>query len=459
MESSATGKTDIGTLQIASDNKGIDIWSLVQEHSNYAHYRPLQVDDIEAAAIETRNKKKSYMLHNPCNNKYISVGEEEFFLWNLMDGQNTIMDLNLKYIDAFGKLGQNVVSEFLEILKNEGFLAGRSASVYEILQKCLLQGKPSSRMKQSFSFFTHSSFNIKKTDPYFSKIYQSFGFLFYKKPILIFNFIILAIDVFLFSYYLFVKHETMLLLSYAGSHDVIFFILASYLCVFIHENAHGLTVKHFGRRVRKGGFLIIYGNPIPYVDTSDIWMENRIPRIAVSFAGPFINGILGGIFLLATLPVPESLQDNILTHLGMLNSLQFIINLIPIIETDGHYIIQDWFEEPHLRRDALSFVKSGMWRKLIKWEKWQKKEFGFLLYGLIAVFGMVYMIYAGIHLWLYTIKHIVIAAIKRPFMVVEVLLVVIIITFFISILKFGLLKRKINLEKVLEKHLTIEGSI
>ncbi|HYE68367.1 MAG TPA: M50 family metallopeptidase [Anaerovoracaceae bacterium] len=439
------------------DANRTNIWGLVQERSSFANYRPLRIREAETAVIDTHGGKTIYMLHNPLNSKYISVGEEEFFLWQRMDGQRTIKDLNMEYINEFAKFGQNLVSRFINVLTNAGFLTGKSIPIYEILQGRLLQNKPSSKLKQTLTFFTHSHFNTTKASQYFSWLYQKFGYLLYKKPALVICFNIVVIDLLLSSYYLFIKHETLLLLPSAGSHDVIAFMLISYVSIFIHENAHGLTVKHFGRQVLKGGFLIVYGNPVPYVDTTDILMKSRNPRIAVSFAGPYINGVIGGIFLIASIAVPESIHENLLIHAGLLNSLFFIANLIPIIETDGHYIIQDWFEHPHLRQESLAFVRSDMWKKLIKRERWHRQEFGYLVYGLIAVVGIVYMIYAGIHLWIFTVQHIVYAAIARPFMLVEILSVLIMIILVISIVKYGLLRKKIRIGKILEKHLAMEN--
>lgn len=435
------------------NNKAVNIWSLVLVRSNAANYRPQRIEGIEVAVIHTRNRGKTYMLHNPSNQKYLTLGEDELYLWGLMDGQKTVKDLNIEYINVFGRLGQITIQHLLRLLKNAGFLTDKSIPIYNLLQEHLRQNKASSRIKQTLAFFSHSNFTTEKVDDYFSWLYRKIGFVFYKKPFLIGSSILLLINLLLSSYYIFFKHETMLLLPQAGSHDVIYMMLISYLSLFIHENAHGLTVKYFDRRVLKGGLLIIYGNPIPYVDTTDIWMKNRVPRISVSFSGPAINGIIGGILLLISLLVPESLHENLLIHAGLLNSLMFIVNLIPIIETDGHYIISDWLEQPHIRKESLDFVRKNMWLKFVKNGEWHKQDFVFLGYGMVALMGMVYMINAGLHLWFSTGRHLVEAAINRPLMVAEILSVLVIIILFVSILKFGLIRRRINLEKAIQNHM------
>jgi putative peptide zinc metalloprotease protein len=436
-----------------NDNACPSLWNPAQKCSNSADYRPRRILEAETAALHCRGEKEIHVLHNLSGNKYISIGAEEFWLWERMDGTRTVRSLNMEYIEAFGKFGQGVIENLIRILGDAGFLEGRSAPIYTLLQERVRRVRKTSRLRGLFSHFTHAHFCLKQAEAYFSALYKKFGFIFYKKPVLAVLFGVLAADIVLGSYYLFGLHETMLLLPQAGAHDVTFFMVATYLSIFIHENAHGLTVCRFGRRVRNAGVQFYYGNPIPYVDTTDILMRGKRPRIAVSLAGPFSNGILGGACLIATVFIPESLQDNIFTHIGLLNTMLFAGNLVPFIETDGHYIIQDWFDAPHLRRDSLAFVRVGIWKKLFKKEKWCRRDLAHLAYGLIAAGGMAYMIYTGIHLWLYTVKGIVAAVAARPSMVADILMFIAALIACVAIIKFILHKRKFTFEKAFKKQL------
>ena len=49
--------------------------------------------------------------------------------------------------------------------------------------------------------------------------------------------------------------------------------------IFMHEHAHALTTKHFGRQVTRGGFMLYLGLPAFFVDTSDIWMAPKRARL------------------------------------------------------------------------------------------------------------------------------------------------------------------------------------
>ena len=46
-----------------------------------------------------------------------------------------------------------------------------------------------------------------------------------------------------------------------------------------HELGHALATKHAGRRVPAAGFLIYFGIPSVFVDTTDVWMAGRRARL------------------------------------------------------------------------------------------------------------------------------------------------------------------------------------
>ena len=414
----------------------LDVWKVAEEHHNMAKYRPKTIDHAELVEISSRHEETSYMLHNIENDRYIAFGEKELFLWYKMDGQHNVKDLFVELTMEYGLVGQTVVLSFIRMLKDNGFLQKKPTSVFQAISSDILSHSIFYQLKRVVNYLLHVRLTTKKADAFFERLYGRVSFVF-SRPALVIIAGLLALDLFLASYLLFIKHETLLIRpeTGAGSHDVIIMMLVAYISVFIHELAHGLTVKHYGRKVLRAGFMLVFGNPIAYVDTTDIWMKGHSARIGVSFAGPCINGVIGAVLLLKAIILPEHVYQNLMVHAGILNSLLFVINLVPFMETDGHYIIQDWFEQPRLRKDSLEFVRKGMWKKFRGHEKWDKADFGHLIYGTIALAGLGYMIAAGIHLWMHTGRHLLDAALRRPFMVVEVLTFTVIMVLLIALFR------------------------
>lgn len=433
-----------------------DIWKLAEERLNPAKYRPIRITDAELAEVTSRAGAKRFMLRNPDNDKYITLGEEELFLWNLMDGQNTVKDLALEYFSKYGSIGQQVLLNLLGLLKSNGFLRQKPAPVMQSLMLRLQGRKLVMWLMSAVNFFMHRTFTSKRVDGYFDWLYRHVARPIYTRPGLIIILLLLITDLVLFAYFFFVQHINLLISSRGASiHDLISIMLISYGSICIHEHAHALTVKHYGRKVLRAGVMLYFGSPIAFVDTTDIWMKPRNPRMAVSFAGPCCNALIASLLFLIALFLPDITARTILIQGGILNTILFLANLLPIAETDGHYIIQDYLEMPRLRPQSLSFIRRGMWQKLARHEHWAKNDFIHLVYGLTAVAGAGLLLYIGIHLWFTTGAQLVGSLLSRPLLLAEIFGVFMGITVTVAVLHGGLhwLRPGVSVERVLENHI------
>ena len=66
------------------------------------------------------------------------------------------------------------------------------------------------------------------------------------------------------------------------------------LALACHELGHALATKHAGRRVPAAGFLVYFGIPSVFVDTTDVWMAGRRARLLTTAAGPAAGLVLAG---------------------------------------------------------------------------------------------------------------------------------------------------------------------
>lgn len=400
---------------------GINIWEIAAERLNPAKYRPVGIDNVEVADVTSDPLEKRYMLRNPGNNKYVTLGERELFLWNLMDGQNTLKDLILEYFARYGTIGQETLFTLLGLLKANGFLKTKPAPMMQTLSARLQGHKPLLWLISAVASFLSRDFTSKRADGYFDWLYRRVAHPLYTRIGFATVLLFVTADLALFAYYVLVR-STPLMSSHQGGaiYDVVAMMLATYVGIGIHEHAHGLSVKAYGRKVLRGGIMLYYGSPVWFVDTTDIWMRSRFPRVVVSFAGPCSNGVLGGVLFLISLALPEGTLRALLIQAAVLNTLLFVINLVPIAETDGHYIIQDYSGIPRLRPTALGFVRRGMWQKLARREHWARNDFFLLAYGLISLAGTGFSIYVGVSLWMSTVAPLLRAVLSNPLILAEV---------------------------------------
>src|SRR5262249_30245978 len=67
----------------------------------------------------------------------------------------------------------------------------------------------------------------------------------------------------------------------AGSYGtgLLLLIGLNVICLVVHEASHALTCKHYGARVNTAGFLLYFGFPGAFVDTTDVWTKPASARI------------------------------------------------------------------------------------------------------------------------------------------------------------------------------------
>jgi putative peptide zinc metalloprotease protein len=102
---------------------------------------------------------------------------------------------------------------------------------------------------------------------------------------------------------------------------------------------------------------------VAFVDTSDMWLEGKRRRTAVAFAGPYTNFVLAGAAALAGSLVGSSAWAAVLFTLGADGYIVGLLNLNPLYELDGYYMLSDWLEVPNLRSKALAYDGGAVWRR------------------------------------------------------------------------------------------------
>jgi putative peptide zinc metalloprotease protein len=142
----------------------------------------------------------------------------------------------------------------------------------------------------------------------------------------------------------------------AGGWLLLFWIPATLVALLVHEAGHAFTTKHFGREVPRVGIGWYWFGPVAYVDTSDMWLEGRWPRIAVSLAGPYTNLVIGSLASIAAWFVPNAVLSAVLWEFALLSYLGVLLNLNPLMEFDGYYVLSDFLEKPNLRPRALAWL-------------------------------------------------------------------------------------------------------
>ena len=135
----------------------------------------------------------------------------------------------------------------------------------------------------------------------------------------------------------------------------------------IHETSHGLVGKHFGAKIEKMGFGLLYFAPSFFCDATQVWViGDKWARIATAIAGIWLDLV---VCFFATLvwwgtATGMALHDwayKIMMVTGIGVSL---LNLNPLIKLDGYLIFSEFVAEPSLKESSTAYL-SGWSRKHI----------------------------------------------------------------------------------------------
>jgi putative peptide zinc metalloprotease protein len=341
--------------------------------------RPKRIADVEIVKHETGTGQISYILHNLRNDKYMSLTEQGLFVWNMMTGDYTLTDIAVAYSSQFHTFSMEGLFGTFGQLQRLGFLEIDQQKLLRLMPDIRLT--PRQRVLLTLSKAFRWSYELKHADGLVARVHGALGWLLYARPVLVLYVLLSAVGVPAYVYALGHRPKSASL----GGLILIGFVLAYILSIFLHEWGHALTVKQMGRRVVGGGLGWMYVSPYVYVNTSDMWLAGKWPRIAVTWAGPTVNLIIGSAASLAAVAATDATVSRFLTQLATINFIFVLANLNPLMELDGYYLLMDWLEIPGLRRKALGFLGAGDFKQCMKERAWSREQKIFAVFGVLIV--------------------------------------------------------------------------
>jgi putative peptide zinc metalloprotease protein len=361
-----------------------NLWTWVRAQVDKATYRPRATPGVIVREL-TEDGTTYYVLKNPRLGTYLKLGAKDHALWGLMDGSRTVKDLVVAYFERYKAFAFGRVTALVDELRAEGFLTDKPVGVYRQAAQQLAERDWSHRWGRLAHTFLEQEFYVKGVDRYVTLAYRLGGRVLFFKPVLAALTVLALIGFVAFVWllgqgtYAILAPDDSTVLGYIAG--LLALLLINMVMIFIHESAHALTTKHFGREVRRGGAMIYYGMPAFFVDTVDIWLEPKRRRVAVSWAGPHSELIVAGLCSLLAMGIadPASLAGALLFKAAFLGYFSVFVNLNPLLELDGYFILSDWLGIPMLRQRSFAFIREELPGKALAWVRPRlRSETGFL---------------------------------------------------------------------------------
>ena len=401
-----------GTLRRAAsqaDEGRLGLWAWLREKLDLAKYRPEAAPGVVARQFTGRGGDYT-ILKNPTTQTYYRLSDRDTFLWQLMDGTKTVKDLVVAYYLEYGAFAFPRVASLVQGLKASLFLRDEPVNVYQQVQGQLQRRRLSYRLSQLWEAFLEKQFALSGLDRLLGVLYRYGGRLLFTWPLQILYVIASVAGLYLFGRVFAAGGYGVVTIAGSYGWGIAGLIAANMLSILVHELAHALMVKHYGREVRRGGFLIYFGMPAFFVDTMDIWLEPKRARLAVTWAGPYSGLILGGLASIAIALWPTFALNALLFQFAFLCYLTVFINVNPLLELDGYFLLMDGLEIPMLRRRSLEFIRAGLWDKLEGLARsgqslgrtlasFSREERIFTIFGLLSAIWTGYAIVTGAYFW------------------------------------------------------------
>jgi putative peptide zinc metalloprotease protein len=274
-----------------------------------------------------------------------------------MDGDHTVRDIVTAYYAKYRSIG---LEEVLQVM-----LQFEAANFVEIqgIRNRRRQGSDR-RAARRFELVPRSLvvhyFSLPDVDRGVAAIYRRFFWLMYTRPALIAELLVIIGGSLLFTSLVLTSRLPNAPPGILATIAVVS-LLGVAIHLVLHEASHALTCKHFGREVHSAGVGWYFFMPVAFVDTSDIWMAPRWPRIAVASAGPIANVLLSSSAALA-IPMVDPVTAVALANFALFGFALAIVNMNPLMEFDGYYVLMDCLDVPNLRQKAMAFVGSVAWK-------------------------------------------------------------------------------------------------
>ena len=315
--------------------------------------RPRQRPAITSHTRVNPDGETITVLKDASRGAYFRLSDEGYFLWQRLDGRHTLRDLTLDYLTRFKAFAPQAIASIITGLGDAGFLETNRLSTDVIV--ATFKPRAWQRALKIATRVLDCKIAIGHVDIPLGVCHHYLRWMFTRPAQAVLA--MLAVGG-IPAFIVFTGRMTALFHPRISVAPLLWLCLPALLIsLIVHELAHGLTVKAFGHAVPRIGIGWYWISPIVFVDTSEMWLAPRWPRIAVTLAGPYSNLLLASVASIAGCISTSPLATTFAWILAAVSYALALINLNPLLEYDGYYLLSDWLEKPNLRGSTIIWLR------------------------------------------------------------------------------------------------------
>ena len=371
-----------------------DLYTVLAERLDVTRWRPSLAPKVEVAEFEMAGGGRYFMAANPDRSAHYRLTPDEAALLPRLDGCTTVGELVVDRLADRGELDAGAVVELVRLLEAGDFLSGRRVDVYAVLERALHPPTLLSRMDRVLRTLTVEWSGAENMIRGIYRRVLRYAF----NPLGVVAAVAVSIlGVVAFAYVTSTHHFSLTNRRFGVAFCVL--LALDLAIIFVHEMGHATVLVHYGRRVRGAGFRIYFGAPSFFIESSDGLMLPTRRRIFQSAAGPVFEAVGTSVAAIALWVFPTGATGRTLYQFVIMNYFVLFLNLVPMLELDGYWILSDALHQPDLRPESLAFVRREMWRKLRRRERFSRREVGLAAFGLAGVVFTVFALWSAWFFW------------------------------------------------------------
>jgi CRP-like cAMP-binding protein/Zn-dependent protease len=387
-----------GALPAALARKPVvdaDLYETLERRLEVASLRPRLQDGAEVKVFRLRWGNDYAMLARADRELHYRLEVWEAELLPKMDGTRTVGELVVERMQAGGGLDAEPVTDLVLALHSGGFLDPAPIPTDELIADRLDPSSPGRKKLKTFG--RTLSIDWKGADGLVRFCYRTVLRPFFWWPVALVSGVVAIAGLIAF---LDVEASGAFSLDHASApiESAILLGLAFFL-TFMHELGHAVVISRYDRKVKSAGFMIYFGAPAFFVEATDSLMLDRRHRILQSFAGPFTETVIAGVAAIFLFSFPDGPLADLLYRFALINYLIIFLNLIPLLELDGYWILSDLIQVPDLRPRSLQFVRHDLWHKVRTKERLTPQEWGLGAYGIAGLAFTIFSFWTAFIFW------------------------------------------------------------
>jgi CRP-like cAMP-binding protein/Zn-dependent protease len=371
-----------------------NVYVRLAESLEIADQRPRMRDGCEVKIFRLRWGNDYAMLARDDRELHYRLEVWEAELLPKMDGSRTVGELVVERMEAGGGLDAEPVTDLVLALYSGGFLDPAPIPTDELIADRLDPASPGRKKLKRFG--KTLSIDWKGAD---RLVRFCYGYLlrpFFWWPVALVSGLVAIAGLIAFLDVAIARNFA--LGKNAAVESAILLALAFFL-TFMHELGHAVVISRYDRKVKSAGFMIYFGAPAFFVEATDSLMLDRRQRILQSSAGPFTELVIAGVAGLAVFLFPGGPIADLLYKFALLNYVVIFLNLIPLLELDGYWILSDLIQVPDLRPRSLQFVQHDLWHKFRERERLTPQEWGLGGYAIAGIAFTIFSFYTAYFFW------------------------------------------------------------